>query len=290
MMWLVAPPKIICRSRLRVKAPLTRRSQPSALAASRTASPVLAIAKLDAHRLGGNPVVLQLAMDVVGGWPRHLLSADDGQHRDAFGKTQQRHRKGVGARLLGAAVPVDHDVGGDLRRRRGGASRTGRPLSNSPVSMARWCRLVESRTQPADDGDIEGAALASDETFILRGKASHPKAGPLRGRAGRRNALLLHEGFEQAAQLRGLFVALLDVGGHGEAGREFRRDIRGYGDPQRETLDIRRPSAARAAPPARARMSSPQRSGWAPGSSSFPDLRFPITGKGRRHDAGMLVR
>ena len=41
MMWLVAPPKIICRNLLLVKAPLTSRSQPSALAAARTASPVL---------------------------------------------------------------------------------------------------------------------------------------------------------------------------------------------------------------------------------------------------------
>ena len=50
--------------------------------------------------------------------------------------------------------------------------------------------------------------------------------------------MLLHEGFEQPAQVGGLFVALLDVSGHGEAGREFGRDIGGYGDPQREPLDI----------------------------------------------------
>src|SRR5260370_13605846 len=41
MMWLVAPPKIICRNLFLVKAHLTNRSQPSALAAARTASPVL---------------------------------------------------------------------------------------------------------------------------------------------------------------------------------------------------------------------------------------------------------
>ena len=35
MMWLVAPPKIICRNLFLVKAPLTNRSQPSALAAKR---------------------------------------------------------------------------------------------------------------------------------------------------------------------------------------------------------------------------------------------------------------
>src|SRR6516165_5226882 len=41
MMCLVAPPKIVCRNLFLVKAPLINRSQPSALAAARTASPVL---------------------------------------------------------------------------------------------------------------------------------------------------------------------------------------------------------------------------------------------------------
>ena len=38
---LLAPPKIVCRSRFLVKAPLINRSHPSAMAAARTASPVL---------------------------------------------------------------------------------------------------------------------------------------------------------------------------------------------------------------------------------------------------------
>ena len=80
--------------------------------------------------------------------------------------------------------------------------------------------------------------MAADEAFIFRrnGKPSETRA--LRGRARRRDAMLLHEGFEQAAQLRRLFVALRIVGVQGDAGGQFRHDIRWNGNPQRETLDV----------------------------------------------------
>ena len=57
MMWLVAPPKIICRSLFVVKAPLTKRSQPSALAAARTAFTSAAAFQFNADGLGGNTVI-----------------------------------------------------------------------------------------------------------------------------------------------------------------------------------------------------------------------------------------
>src|SRR5439155_9623170 len=76
----------------------------------------VAVAQLDADGLGGDPVVLQMLENVIGGRPRYLLSANDGQHPDPVGEMQQRHRKGVCARLLGTAVPMDHDIGCDLFR------------------------------------------------------------------------------------------------------------------------------------------------------------------------------
>src|SRR5258705_7088153 len=81
-----------------------------------------AIPQFDADGLGSDSVVLKLPENFSGGWPWDLLSANDGQYRYPVGQMQQRHRKGVCARLLGTAVPMDHDVGCDLLR------------------SARWCQ------------------------------------------------------------------------------------------------------------------------------------------------------
>src|SRR5882762_2991483 len=153
-----------------------------------------AIPQLDADGLGGDPVVLQLPENVIGGRPWYFLSANDGQYRDPVGEMQQRHCKGVCARLLGTAVPMDHDVGCDLLRSRRWCQQNGpTALKQSGFDGApvQGCRI---RFQTAHDRDVERATMAANKAFIFRRDGKPSESGTLRSRASRRNVLPLHEG------------------------------------------------------------------------------------------------
>src|SRR5258705_5959437 len=100
MMWLVAPPKIICRNLFLVKASVTNRSQPSALAAARTASPVLRSPSSMLMGSAAIPLYCNCLRTRSADGPGTVLSTDDSQHCHASGKVQQWHGQSVGAGLL----------------------------------------------------------------------------------------------------------------------------------------------------------------------------------------------
>src|SRR5262245_54501754 len=98
-MWLVAPPKIICRSLLWVNAAFGPGCGQDRLAGA------LAV-EIDRLELRRNAVQLKVLEELVGRRPRHALPADHIEHGDLCRLMQKRHGKARGPRLLGAAIPV----------------------------------------------------------------------------------------------------------------------------------------------------------------------------------------
>src|SRR5438876_11183604 len=92
--------------------------------------------------------------------------------------------------------------------------------------------------RPAYDDQIECADIAADKVFTRRHLGKPAKRRSVRDRSGSSNTVLLHEGLEELAHSRRLFVAPPSIGINGKASGQLCYYKFGNAIPQWNTLEI----------------------------------------------------
>ena len=122
---------------------------------------------IDRQQRRGDAVALQVLNRLLGRWPGDFVAALHRQDGDPLGLLEQRHRQRSGARLLGAAIPCDQDIGAELARRHR-RSQQHRPAALEQAGLERPdVQSDRLRLGPAHDDDVEHPAVAADEAFTF---------------------------------------------------------------------------------------------------------------------------
>ena len=159
------------------------RSQPSSSALVRMVSPALSLA-------AGLIVMVSAVMPFDLERTRHLLAVRSGDRRafhghdgDALGGAKERHGIRHGARLLGAVIPGDQDIGAERARRARRRDQHRAAAFEQRGFQRDHGRALPLVARPRQNDHVEDPAIAADEIMAAR-RVVLPRPG--QGGAARR--------------------------------------------------------------------------------------------------------